>query len=88
MTKRFLIWFFWYLLISVPLALQYRESLASRPWLMVLWAVLWWAGLVAWWGTFLYRKYKDRGRVRFAVWGAYGLLSLLILLAQFRGLIT
>lgn len=84
MTKRFLIWFFWYILLTIPFTLSVE---LNTIWFLV-WVIGWWVGLVAWWGTFLHQKYKDRGKVRYWVWGAYGAFLLLLLLGQVRGFVS
>ena len=40
--------------------------------------------LLSWWGTFLFKKYKDRGKVRYAIWGAFGSVIALMLFGWIR----
>jgi hypothetical protein len=80
-TKRFFIWLFWYLLITVILFTAQNEFF-DEAWRALLWVIGWWVGLAAWWGYFLFEKYKDRGTVRYVVWGAYSSVLFLVLLGQ------
>ena len=81
MTKRFFIWFFWYF---VGFIFIFTTDALKKPSFIATYAFLALVILFAWQGTFLYKKYKDRGQIRYAVWGAFGLVLAIMLFGWIR----
>ena len=81
MTKRFFIWLFWYVVGSIFIV---TTDGLNNPGFIFGYALLALIILFSWWGTFLYKKYKDRGQIRYAVWGAFGLVIVIMLFGWIR----
>ena len=73
MTKRFFIWLFWYLLLSVALMSIWRKDDGTVQ--LPSW---WGAGgaivLFAWWGRFLAVKYPSKQKLIYIVAGVFCVL--------------
>jgi len=79
MTKRFFIWFFWYMVVTVVLMATWRndDGTVQIP--------SWWGAgglivLFAWWGRFLAVKYPLKRKV---IYGVAGAVCLLMAVAAF-----